>query len=147
LIPCDGHVFVGGFIIDHRLRKPALFLQPIIGLLFEPRYGVGSEEFTGHPLRRSLPGKRLSAVLAEFQGERPAWIGPSTARTRESLGLAHAKERLGALDERLLLNQSIQGRPESAPAASGRMLCFRTIQGKPPRFSLREWTPAERPRG
>src|SRR5262249_32638533 len=121
-IPRDWHVLVGGFIINYRLREPALLLQPIIGLLFEPGHGVGSEEFTGHPLRRSLPGKRLGAVLAEFQGQAPPGTGPRPARKVQSLGLVDAKERLGALDECVLLNESIQRRPESAPAASGAVI-------------------------
>ena len=67
VIPADRLVVIRRVVITHRFRQTALFLQPVIALLFQFANGVGGEEFRCHPALRELEGDGFRAVLAELE--------------------------------------------------------------------------------
>jgi hypothetical protein len=66
-VPSDGHIFVAGCIVTHRLRKPAYILKCKVGPPHQIGRRVQREEIGSHSLSSHLPCGMLNTVLADIE--------------------------------------------------------------------------------
>ena len=122
LVPGHRDIPVGTGIVPHRLRQPALFLQPVIALPLQFADRPGREELPRDPLLGRLPSDGFGAVLAEFEGAGVLRVWPGAARTIEPVRLVHRQKRFSALEDRAFLAQCLGCGMQCAPAAGRRII-------------------------
>ena len=80
------------FAFHHRVHKPALQLEPVIGLLFQVGDRMLSKKFPTDMFLRCLTGQRFNAVLTKFE-QMSIFIGarPGAALAIEAALFVHSQ--------------------------------------------------------
>ncbi len=119
-VPFNGDVFVGGRVVDHRVRQAPLVFQREIGPPGQLAHGVLREELGRGAAGRGFGRHGLHAVFAELEGGGMVAVGPGAAGAVEAVRLVGRQQRLGALGGDALRQQLVCNALERAPA-TGRM--------------------------
>ena len=99
LVPRDGDVLVAAGVVAHRAGQAPGLLQPVVRPGPELAHRVGGEEGLVDRPRGQLPGRRLGAVLAIFEGVRLVGLGPGAADAHEPLRLVLAHQQRAGGEE------------------------------------------------